>query len=251
MPNNKKSLWPLNKIDDCFALKKLDMNSKGINFSWELVPELNKILKRTVTSITIAPDARISRNATIEGPVIIESKVAIQDYAKIVGPAYICEGTIVGNCSLIRESFIGNNCVIGYLVDVARSFLGNSCWSSRSHIADSVFGNNVNLGGGAVVTSLRLDNKTIGDTGLIKLGSLIGARTQIGANAVIMPGTMIGSDCIIGPGVLLNENLPDGIFCEIKQTLIHKKNHTVYIPETHSDFRKSLLKTATGRLSHN
>src|SRR3989344_5128108 len=97
MPNNKKSLWPLNKIDDCFALKKLDMNSKGINFSWELVPELNKILKRTVTSITIAPDARISRNATIEGPVIIESKVAIQDYAKIVGPAYICEGTLVGH----------------------------------------------------------------------------------------------------------------------------------------------------------
>ncbi|GGD95982.1 hypothetical protein GCM10011515_14890 [Tsuneonella deserti] len=38
----------------------------------------------------------------------------------------------------------------------------------------------------------------------------IGARTVIGARAVIMPGATIGDDCVIEPGAVVSSDVPNG-----------------------------------------
>jgi len=103
-----------------------------------------------------------------------------------------------------------------------------------------------------VLTSLRLDNLAVPvnyrnnktDTGLLKLGSLIGNNTQIGANVVIQPGILVGTDCFISPGVLLEKNLPDKTFCRFKQQLETKENLTTYTPNIHLQLKQKLIETS-------
>lgn len=244
----RNNLWPFENSDDCFALKTLKVKLDEVDFSWKLLTEALKLLEKAAVCRDISLDAKISSKATIEGPVVIKSEVTIHDYARVIGPAFIGRGTIIGNNSLVRESFLGEECVVGYLVDVARSILGNSCWFSRVHIADSLLGNNVNLGGGTVLTSLRLDNKPIRihygnnciETNSLKFGALIGSRTQAGVNVMTMPGVIIGRDCMIGPGVLVNRNLEDNTFCEMQQDVIFKKNIVNYSSKAYHIFRERL-----------
>lgn len=43
-----------------------------------------------------------------------------------------------------------------------------------------------------------------------KAAPIIGKRSIIGANSVIMPGIEIGDDCLIGAGSVVSKNVPDG-----------------------------------------
>lgn len=42
----------------------------------------------------------------------------------------------------------------------------------------------------------------------IYLNTFIGARTNIGARAIVMPGVSIGEDCLVHPGALVNRDMP-------------------------------------------
>ncbi|MEE2614567.1 MAG: hypothetical protein VYC62_03150 [Verrucomicrobiota bacterium] len=55
--------------------------------------------------------------------------------------------------------------------------------------------------------SVRLEERKI-ETGMDKLGALIGDRTEIGCNAVLQPGTIIGQDCVLYPNINFGAVLP-------------------------------------------
>ncbi len=44
----------------------------------------------------------------------------------------------------------------------------------------------------------------------IYLDTRVGARSIIGARAIILPGITIGTDCIVAPGALVNKDLENG-----------------------------------------
>lgn len=190
----------------------------------------------------------VARPATIIEPVIFEEGVRIFEGAKIKGPAYIGAGTIIGNGALVRESMIGKNCVIGYSTDVVRSYLGDDCWLHSNYIGDSVLGDNVSFGAGAVTANLRLDEGEISSvvgrekiaTGLEKLGAIIGDNVRIGVNASIMPGLKIGADSFIGAGVVLYKDLPENKFCLLNQSLSISRNKKSVASKTREKFKKKI-----------
>lgn len=246
---NGSDSWPLGSYRDLQVFLKFGFGGSEALYPWEALEMALQILAKNANS-SISPDSFVSPSAIIEGPVIIEPGAKIMEGAKLIGPSYVGKNSIVGNSSLVRESFIGDNCVIGYTVDIARSCIGKSCWLSRSHIADSILGDSVNMGGGSVITSLRLDNNPILvqasdkkiNTGRIKLGAMVGNNTQIGANVAIMPGVMIGANCIIGPGVLVEKNVSDNSFCKLLQNLEIRENQVVYQNAVHKELRGYLGK---------
>jgi len=69
-----------------------------------------------------------------------------------------------------------------------------------------------------VLSNFRFDEKNISvkvegepvDTGLDKLGAIIGNSCKTGVNANVMPGIKIGSGSIVGAHVCLTEDLPPG-----------------------------------------
>lgn len=197
---------------------------------------------------SISEKAVVDKTAKINGPVIIEDGVKIMEFSVIRGPTIIKKGTIIGTGSLIRNSIVGENCVIGYNSEVARSYIGNNCWFHTNYIGDSVLGNNVNMGSGAVLANLRLDQKNILskigetniDTGRNKLGAIIGGGVQIGVNTSIMPGVKIGKNSIIGPCVTLYEDSEDNTTVLSKPQLIKKKSNANFTQSSRKHFRELL-----------
>ncbi len=165
-----------------------------LKYPWHILGVQEYFL--TTIKRNIAKDVQIAAGAKIIGPVILEKGVRVFENAIVRGPAFIGSGTIVGNGVLIRESLIGTNCVVGYNTEIARSYVGEGCWFHSNYIGDSVLGNNISFGAGAITANLRLDEQEIKvevkgekiNTGRKKLGSIIGDNVRIGINVCLCPG---------------------------------------------------------------
>ncbi len=157
---------------------------------------------------------------TSNSAIKIGKNVKIAETAKIVGPCFIDDNTIVGDFVMIRQSHIGKNCLIGGYSEITRSYLGDRVTLHRNYIGDSVLANDVMFGAQASTANFRFDrnpikSKVIGekmDTNLEKLGAIIGESSKIGVNATLLPGVKIGRNTFIGPGETLYEDVEDDMF---------------------------------------
>jgi bifunctional N-acetylglucosamine-1-phosphate-uridyltransferase/glucosamine-1-phosphate-acetyltransferase GlmU-like protein len=193
-------------------------------------------------------NAVIHPSVIIKGEVYIDDDVKILEHTKIVGPAYIGKGSIIGNNNIIRSSHIGAGCVTGFNTDITRSYIGDSCWFHMNYIGDSVLESEVTLGAGAILTNLRLDDGEIysvvkgmrKNTGRSKLGSIIGKRVRIGSNVTLMPGVKIGKDTHIASGLVVDRDIPDGSFVKSVTQYSVVANNVLDRPLSREDFKKKL-----------
>ncbi len=148
--------------------------------------------------------------------------VRIGQYVKITGPTYIGDNTVIGDYVMIRESHIGSNCLIGGYSEVTRSYLDDGVYLHRNYVGDSVLGKNVLMGAGAVLANFRFDGRVIKNTGLVKLGSIIGEDSRIGVNGTILPGVKIGKNTFIGPAELIDKDIEDNKFVFKGKTVKNK-----------------------------
>ncbi len=185
-------------------------NWTAIKYPWHILHAVRFFLGNAPGYIS--PNAHISEKATIEGNAIIADNVRVMENAVIRGPVYIGENTIIGNNCLIREfSHIGANCVIGFGSEIKGSYVGNGTNTHMNFIGDSVVGDNCNFGAGAVAANWRFDEQPVKvktseqdmDTGLVKLGAIIGNACKIGVNASLMPGVKIAPHTIVKPGTVI------------------------------------------------
>ena len=185
-----------------------------IKYPWHIFSVMEYFLDNAQPYV--APSARISEKATIEGKVILSDNVRVLENAVVRGPAYIGPNSIVGNNALVRDySHIGASCVVGYCTEVKHSYIGDNCWFHSNYIGDSVIDDHCSLGAGAVLANFRLDEGNIQvevgdslvDTGYDKLGAIVGRGSRIGVNASLMPGVRVGPGSFVGPQVFLREDL--------------------------------------------
>ena len=93
--------------------------------------------------------------------------------------------------------------------------MGRTHVPHQNYVGDSVFGERCNLGAGTKVANLRLDEANVRvrfggaevDTGLRKLGVIMGDDVKVGINASIDAGTIIGEGTFIGPGASVRGNI--------------------------------------------
>src|SRR5690606_28524292 len=86
-----------------------------------------------------------------------------------------------------------------------------------AYVGDSILGNRVNLGAGTKLANFRVipgrvkitrpDGAQV-DTGLEKLGALIGDDAGVGCNAVAAPGTIIGRQSLVYSLASLRGTIP-------------------------------------------
>lgn len=203
-----------------------------LKFPWDLLNLVSYYLSTNTGKI--ASDLHIAKTATLVGKIQIENGVTILEGAKIVGPSFIGKGTVIGNDAVVRESHIGERCVIGYNCEIVRSFIGRDCWFHSNYIGDSICGDNVGMGAGAILANFKLDGTTIAssrlgkkvDTARLKFGAVIGENVRIGIHASLMPGVKIGKNSLIGPAVLVDRDIGENIFCYSKpRAFIEKRLH--------------------------
>lgn len=245
---NANHLWPLTDATRIISLLASITGAtiRRMKHPWDILSLLEKTLSRLKPSIH--PTLIQKQPSTIEGNVVIGPNVRIFEGAKIVGPAYIGEGTIIGNGALVRDAVIADHCVVGYCTEIARSFIGSECWFHTNYVGDSVFEGNISMGSGAITANLRLDEEVIHsmiddrpiNSGVNKFGAIIGTGVRFGINAGTMPGVKVGKDSFIASGVMVPHDIPDGSFVLTKQALEVRKNRTHVSMERRKDFHKKL-----------
>ncbi len=209
-------------LDQLFATKHYEALSyerewQAIKYPWHLLQLLPLLLP---TDGHVDRSAEVHPSAVLQGPVVLANGVKVMAHATIVGPCTIGEETIIANNALVRGSSIGKRCVVGYNTEIVRSVVGNDVWTHSSYIGDSVIGENVSLGAGTTIGNLRLDEGEISsvihneviETGLKKLGTIIGDHCRTGIHSCISPGVKIGRESFIGSNILLTADVPDQSF---------------------------------------
>lgn len=186
------SIWEKNWID--------------LGFPWDILTA-NQLVMKEWTESRIAADLIQENGSQIQGPVVIEAGVTIKAGAHIIGPCYIGAGSFIGHNALIRDyTSIGARSIVGYGVEMKNSVQFKSAEIGRlSFIGDSVIGENVNIGSGTVMVNINLDHTNVRvkieeievDSGLLKLGTLVGDNAWIGAGHTFLPGTKIPSSTTI------------------------------------------------------
>ena len=140
--------------------------------------------------------------------VYVGADVEIHPSAVVEGPCIIGAGSVIRQSAFIREKvIIGEKCVIGNSSEVKNSVLMNRVQLPHyNYVGDSVLGNFVHLGAGAICSNLKSDGKNVVihggsdiETKLRKLGAILGDYVEIGCNCVMNPGTVIGKNTSVYP----------------------------------------------------
>jgi NDP-sugar pyrophosphorylase family protein len=147
----------------------------------------------------------MKNNVFIEASVVLGKNVRLGNNVSIKGETYIGDNSFVGDNSLIRDSIIGENAEIGFGTEIARSIIMDGTHIHSGFVGDSVIGKNCRLGANFITGNRRIDRKTIKieikggyDTGLTRLGVIMGYNVKTGINTSVMPGTIVGNNSVIG-----------------------------------------------------
>lgn len=174
---------------------------------WEAFSRKKAFLK----AISAKIKSDVSQASIKSGELVyIGDNCEIGPYAVIEGPVWIGSGCIIRPHAYIRAgSIIGDGAVIGHSTEIVRSIIfPRAKLPHFNYVGDSIIGEEVNLGAGVKCANMRLDEKEINisyegkkyETGLKKLGAIIGNRSSLGCNAVLNPGTILFPESMILPG---------------------------------------------------
>lgn len=204
----------------------------ALKYPWDMF-EIRKYVFDKFLKNKISKTAEIAKSAEIKGKVFIGDNVKILEGAKIKGPCYIGDDCVVGNNALVRDyADLEKKVLVGAFAEIARSILQEGVETHSGYFGDSIIGDDCYIGADTVTANIRLDREEIKstvkgkeiNTGLKKLGAIVGKNTKIGANVSIMPGVMIGSNCQIGPHSLILKNIEDDVVFYTKAENVIKKN---------------------------
>jgi NDP-sugar pyrophosphorylase family protein len=197
MNNSLKCKYLFSFIDDFIS----DILTK-YEYPWEVIRDLKINIER-ITKNGLDGYTRLSDN------VLIGVNVQIADSACIDGPCIIGHGAVIRHGAYIRGNVIlGEGATLGNSSEAKNSIMMKGAQAPHfNYIGDSILGIKAHLGAGAICSNLRsdgqnvrikLDGKSI-ETGMRKLGAILGDGVEVGCGAVLCPGTIIGKNTIVYP----------------------------------------------------
>ena len=180
---------------------------------WDLLRANTALL----TPLKGANHGHLDPGATLVGEVLVEEGATVRRGSYIEGPTIIgAEAEIGPNCYIRPSTSIGPKAKVGNACEVKNSILMASAHvPHQNYVGDSILGERCNLGAGTKVANLRLDEAPVKvvfrgveiDTGLRKLGVIMGDDVKVGINASIDAGTIIGEEAFLGPGAHARGNI--------------------------------------------
>lgn len=176
---------------------------EGVTYPWEVLPRIHDYilaLGETLDSeryekrgedIWVAKSASVAPSACLNGPLIIDEEAEIRHCAFIRGNAIVGKGAVVGNSTELKNVVLFNKVQVPHY----------------NYVGDSVLGFKAHMGAGSITSNVKSDKTLVvvkGDgilieTGLKKMGAMLGDHVEVGCNSVLNPGTVIGRESNVYP----------------------------------------------------
>lgn len=172
-------------------------------YPWEALPEIGPFLKalgptlpeaeydHPAELVWIAKSARVAPTASITGPCIIGPEAEIRHCAFIRGNALVGAGAVVGNSTELKNVILFDKVQVPHY----------------NYVGDSILGHKAHMGAGAITSNVKSDKKLVVvqngserfETGLKKVGAMLGDGVEIGCGSVLNPGAVIGPGSRVYP----------------------------------------------------
>ncbi|MFV2006498.1 MAG: putative sugar nucleotidyl transferase [Longimicrobiales bacterium] len=145
---------------------------------------------------------------TTAGGIRLDDGVTVNAFTRLSGPAYVGAGTILLGGS-VSDVSIGAACKVrGEVTQTV--VLGHTNKAHDGFIGHAYLGRWVNLGAGTTNSNLRNDYGTVRvttpegriDTGLLKLGCLVGDHVKTGIGTMLNTGAIVGAGSNVFGGVM-------------------------------------------------
>ncbi len=171
-------------------------------YPWEAVGKIKDIINALIPTLG-------KEYQEISEGVYVFKGVEIPKTACIMPPCIICEGAQIRNGAFLRGNvIIGCGAVVGNSSEIKNAILfDGACVPHFNYVGDSIIGYKAHLGGGVIASNLKGDKSNVSvkrggekiETGMRKLGAIIGDNVEVGCGAVLNPGTVIFSGARIYP----------------------------------------------------
>ncbi len=213
------------ELFDCTVpyLKKLFDESE---YPWEMLPKIKEHIKSLISE-------GLDGFTEIKEGVFVGENVKIAPTATIIAPAIIGEGTEIRPGAYLRGNVItGRNCVLGNSTELKNCILLDKAQVPHyNYVGDSVLGNLAHMGAGSICSNLKTDGKAVvihGDeeyeTGLRKIGGILGDGADIGCGCILNPGTVIGKTTSVYPLNSLRGVFPGGCIVKSMDNIVVREN---------------------------
>ena len=151
-------------------------------------------------TVWIAKDAKVFPSAYIGDDVIIGHRTEVRQCAFIRGSALVGCDAVIGNSTELKNVIIFDNCQVPHY----------------NYVGDSILGYHAHMGAGAVTSNVKgdrtlvklRDGSEVMETGLKKMGAMLGDWAEIGCNSVLNPGTIIGRNAQVYPLTSVRGTVP-------------------------------------------
>ena len=152
--------------------------------------------------------------------------------AYLGSPCIIGAGTEVRHGAFVRGSaLVGENCVVGNSVELKNVILFDNVQTPHyNYVGDSILGYKSHMGAGSITSNVKSDktNVVIKDgneqleTGIKKIGAMLGDCVEVGCNSVLNPGTVIGRNSNIYPTSCVRGVIPADSIYKTGGVVVHK-----------------------------
>ncbi len=194
-------------------------------YPWEMLPEIKNHIKWLL-------NCGLNGYHELQNGVLVGDDVKIYPNVVIEAPAIIGSGTELRPGAFIRGNvIIGRNCVIGNSTELKNCILLDGVQVPHyNYVGDSVLGNSSHMGAGAVCSNLKADKSLVcihGDsdyeTGIKKVGAILGDGADIGCGCVLNPGTVVGKNTSVYPLTALRGVFPGNCIVKSQNNVVKRK----------------------------
>lgn len=216
------------KVENLFNLKETIAAElfEAASYPWEALPkihdfilELGKALPEDLyekrgEDIWVAKSAKVAPTACLNGPLIIDEEAEIRHCAFIRGNAIIGKGAVVGNSTELKNVVLFNKVQVPHY----------------NYVGDSILGFKAHMGAGSITSNVKSDKTLVVvkgegiqiETGLKKMGAMLGDCVEVGCNSVLNPGTVIGRHSNVYPTSCVRGVIPAGHIFKAQDNIVAK-----------------------------
>lgn len=194
-------------------------------YPWEILPEIKQYVQKLIEKgiegftlidkgVLVGKNVTIAKTATIIGPTILGNNVEVRPGAYIRGSVIVGDESVVGNSSELKNAILMKHSQVPHY----------------NYVGDSILGNYSHMGAGSICSNLKSDGKNIVihgeknyETGLRKIGGILGDHADIGCGSVLNPGTIIGINTQVYPLTMLRGTYKENSIVKSTSNVVEKR----------------------------
>lgn len=199
---------------------------EGHTYPWELLPLIKDYIIELGNSLD--PEIYEKRGENVW----VAKNAKVFDSAYLGGPCIIDEEAEVRHCAFIRgNAIVGKKCVVGNSVELKNVILFNNVQTPHyNYVGDSILGYKSHMGAGSITSNVKSDKTLVViktpseniETGIKKIGAMLGDNVEVGCNSVLNPGTVIGRRSNVYPTSSVRGFVPSDSIYKNKTDIVSK-----------------------------